>query len=70
MQMMICTNGLHGNLTSTGNLLLLHFCYFCMHPKGKLVHLHAMHTKTGIFAVCKYNILRDPIYMCIFVITP
>ena len=34
-----------------------------MHPTGKLVHLHAMYTKTGIFAVCKYNILRDPSYM-------
>ena len=34
-----------------------------MHPKGKLVHLHAMYTKTGIFAVCKCNILHDPIYM-------
>ena len=47
MQMMICTNGLHGNLTTI----------------GKLVHLHAMYTKTGIFAVCKYNTLRDPVYM-------
>ena len=63
MQMMICNNGLHGNLTSTGNLLLLQFCYFCMHPKGKLVHLNVMFTKAGIFAVRNYNILLDPIYM-------
>ena len=34
-----------------------------MHPTGKLVYLHAVYTRTGIFAEYKCNTLRDPIYM-------